>query len=478
VSVEMTNKPDIGNILNALSPESRESLYVLSVPNLLNNLLAEKMLLSTGKTNGNSQMLIEELRSFPIWHDRTIKTWVFDEDIREYALEKLNGSGIEIRQKVLATMKLHRKELENVPTLDTEDFDLQIARLSIGMEESRKEGIQKFRQIFDTANRYNLQETERVIDLYIEEKFPKFSHFDETLTEELGNVYFMRGLYAYKNTNFGKAISFLVPVWKKMSESYESMRDAAISAHLVGLIWSRDRKRWEEAEDAYKESLELLEKVNNPFGQAQVYHSLGILLSKDRSRWEEAEDAYKESLELLEKVNNPFGQAQVYHSLGILLSKDRSRWEEAEDAYNESLRLRKVNDSFGQAQVYHSLGNLLSKDRSRWEEAEDAYKQSLILGKDNLSHKAQVYHSLGNLLIKDRSRWEEAEDAYEQSLVLLEEINDQKGLAMICTSYGRFLINKEDFDKARIYLQKALDHEKDESYRKGLSNLIKKIKNN
>jgi tetratricopeptide (TPR) repeat protein len=437
VSVEMTNKPDIGNILNALSPESRESLYVLSVPNLLNNLLAEKMLLSTGKTNGNSQMLIEELRSFPIWHDRTIKTWVFDEDIREYALEKLNGSGIEIRQKVLATMKLHRKELENVPTLDTEDFDLQIARLSIGMEESRKEGIQKFRQIFDTANRYNLQETERVIDLYIEEKFPKFSHFDETLTEELGNVYFMRGLYAYKNTNFGKAISFLVPVWKKMSESYESMRDAAISAHLVGLIWSRDRKRWEEAEDAYKESLELLEKVNNPFGQAQVYHSLGILLSKDRSRW-----------------------------------------EEAEDAYNESLRLRKVNDSFGQAQVYHSLGNLLSKDRSRWEEAEDAYKQSLILGKDNLSHKAQVYHSLGNLLIKDRSRWEEAEDAYEQSLVLLEEINDQKGLAMICTSYGRFLINKEDFDKARIYLQKALDHEKDESYRKGLSNLIKKIKNN
>ena len=433
----MTNKPDIGNILNALSPESRESLYVLSVPNLLNNLLAEKMLLSTGKTNGNSQMLIEELRSFPIWHDRTIKTWVFDEDIREYALEKLNGSGIEIRQKVLATMKLHRKELENVPTLDTEDFDLQIARLSIGMEESRKEGIQKFRQIFDTANRYNLQETERVIDLYIEEKFPKFSHFDETLTEELGNVYFMRGLYAYKNTNFGKAISFLVPVWKKMSESYESMRDAAISAHLVGLIWSRDRKRWEEAEDAYKESLELLEKVNNPFGQAQVYHSLGILLSKDRSRW-----------------------------------------EEAEDAYNESLRLRKVNDSFGQAQVYHSLGNLLSKDRSRWEEAEDAYKQSLILGKDNLSHKAQVYHSLGNLLIKDRSRWEEAEDAYEQSLVLLEEINDQKGLAMICTSYGRFLINKEDFDKARIYLQKALDHEKDESYRKGLSNLIKKIKNN
>ncbi len=437
MSVEMTNKPDIGNILNALSPESRESLYVLSVPNLLNNLLAEKMLLSTGKTNGNSQMLIEELRSFPIWHDRTIKTWVFDEDIREYALEKLNGSGIEIRQKVLATMKLHRKELENVPTLDTEDFDLQIARLSIGMEESRKEGIQKFRQIFDTANRYNLQETERVIDLYIEEKFPKFSHFDETLTEELGNVYFMRGLYAYKNTNFGKAISFLVPVWKKMSESYESMRDAAISAHLVGLIWSRDRKRWEEAEDAYKESLELLEKVNNPFGQAQVYHSLGILLSKDRSRW-----------------------------------------EEAEDAYNESLRLRKVNDSFGQAQVYHSLGNLLSKDRSRWEEAEDAYKQSLILGKDNLSHKAQVYHSLGNLLIKDRSRWEEAEDAYEQSLVLLEEINDQKGLAMICTSYGRFLINKEDFDKARIYLQKALDHEKDESYRKGLSNLIKKIKNN
>ncbi len=478
MSVEMTNKFDIGYMLNVLSPELRESLYVLSVPNLLNNHLAEKILHNTGKANGNSQKLIEELQSFPIWHDRTIKTWVFDDDIREYALEELNGSGIEIRQKVLATMKGHRKELENVPTLDIEDFDLQIARLSIGMEESKKDGIQKFRQIFDTANRYNLQETERVIDLYIEEKFPKSSPSDKPLTEELSNVYFMRGLYAYKNNNFGKAISFLALVWKKRSESDESMKDAAISAHLVGLIWSKKRSHWEKAEKAFKESLELEEKIDNPFGQAQVYHSLGNLLSKERSRWGEAENAFKNSLELLKKLNNPFGQAQVYHSLGNLLSKKRSRWEEAEEAYKQSLRLREVDDFFGQAQVYHSFGILLSKERSRWEEAENAFKNSLELGKDKLHHKAQVYHSLGNLLSKKRSRWGEAENAFKNSLELLETMNDQKGITMVSTSYSRLLINKEDFVNAKVYIKKALDYEKDKYYRKQLLNLLENIKNN
>ena len=201
-------------------------------------------------------------------------------------------------------------------------------------------------------------------------------------------------------------------------------------------------------------------------------------MSKERSRWGEAENAFKNSLELLKKLNNPFGQAQVYHSLGNLLSKKRSRWEEAEEAYKQSLRLREVDDFFGQAQVYHSFGILLSKERSRWEEAENAFKNSLELGKDKLHHKAQVYHSLGNLLSKKRSRWGEAENAFKNSLELLETMNDQKGITMVSTSYSRLLINKEDFVNAKVYIKKALDYEKDKYYRKQLLNLLENIKNN
>ena len=353
----MINKSDIVDTLNVLSPDSRESLYVLSVPNLLSDYLAEQMLLSTGKANGNAPQLIEELRSYPIWHERTIKTWVIDDDVREYALDKLNGSGNQIRQKVLTTMKEYRNELEDFSLLDLNDFDLQIARLSLGIEEDRKKGIQKFRQIFDKANKYNQQEIERVIDLYLDEKFPKSISFDQRLPEEVSNAYFMRGLYSYKNNHFRKAVHFLVPVWKNRIESYDSIKDAAISAHLVGLIWTKERTKWKEAEEAFKQSLELLEKIN---------------------------------------------------------------------------------DTQGQGQVYHSLGNLLGRERSRWEEAEEAFKQSLAL---------------------------------------LEKINDQKGLSMVNTSYGRLLINKEDFNNAKIYLKKALDNETNESYQKGLLNLLKKIEN-
>jgi len=157
-------------------------------------------------------------------------------------------------------MKEHRKVLENTPSFDLKDYDLQIARLSLDLNETRLEGIQKFRGIFNTAHKYNQSETERVIDLYIEERFPKYTLSEKPLPEDVSNVFFMRGLYAYKNNTFAKAIHFLLPIWKNRSLSYDSMKDAAVSAHLVGIIWSKERSRWKEAEDAYKQSLDLGEQ--------------------------------------------------------------------------------------------------------------------------------------------------------------------------------------------------------------------------
>ena len=495
---ELTNISYIDDILNVLSPNSRESLYILSVPNLLNDFLAEKILHSTGKANGNSHQLIEELRSYPIWHERTIKTWVFDDDIREYALEKLNGSGNEIRQKILTIMKEYRDELEHFPELDINDFDLQMARLSIGLEESRKDGIQKFRQIFYTAYKYKQSETERVVDLYISERFPECIYSEERISSELSSIYLMRGLYAYRNGKFDKAIHFLLPIWKNMNGSRESMKDAAISTFTLGRIWSTDQSQWKEAEEAFQQSLEL--GRDDLKHTARVYHILGILLSKDQSRWKEAEEAYKQSLKLLK--DNLTHKAFVYNSLGNLLSNDQSRWKEADEAFNLSLKFGKDNSEhttkvyynlgnllkkielhweksgkiqkkeigeiygpLSQAFIFYRLGNQLSKNQFKCKETEEVYKKSLELGKNNTFHVAKVYHSLGNLLSKDQSRWKEAEEFYEHSLEFGKDNTTHK--AFVYHSFGNLLSkNQLRWKEAEEFYKQSLELGKDNSTHK------------
>jgi len=85
----MKDKTNVEDVLSILPSDVRESLYVLSIPNVLSDSLAKELLIKTGKANGNALQIVEELRYFPIWHDRTINSWIFDEDVRKYSFEKL-----------------------------------------------------------------------------------------------------------------------------------------------------------------------------------------------------------------------------------------------------------------------------------------------------------------------------------------------------------------------------------------------------
>ncbi|KJU83635.1 hypothetical protein MBAV_004173 [Candidatus Magnetobacterium bavaricum] len=419
-------------VMSVLSEEVKEALQVLCVPNLLEDSLAESLLQSTDKGNGNTSAIIKKLRSFPIWYYRTIRTWAFDDDIREYCIGKLNGSGKETREKVLRTLREKRKEFEDFIAFDIDDYDLQIARLAFTIEEYKPKAIDDIRVIFELAAHFNEPETGRVIDLYLEEDIPEAGQTEKSLPPYMLNAFFMRGMYAYKKKDHKKALRFMKPVWEKRHNTVASRRDAAIAAHIVGLIWSKDRNRWKDAEGAYKSSLKLF--VGEPGSQAQVYHSLGNLLSKERNRWKEAEDAYNKSLE--------FGKGDRHH----------------------------------EAQVYNDYGTFLSNVIKRWDEAEEAYNKSLELGKGNRYHEALVYHNLGNFLRKDCYRWKETENAYKQSFDLFNSIKNSERFVNVCKSLVSFLLDdRGDYSSARKHIEFALEHERDTKYRKQLLSLFEEI---
>ncbi|MBF0606067.1 MAG: hypothetical protein SFH39_05675 [Candidatus Magnetobacterium sp. LHC-1] len=282
-------------IMNVFSEEVKEALEVLCVPNMLEDSLAESLLQNTGRANGNASAIIKRLRSFPIWHYRTIRTWAFHDDIRQYCIGKLNGSGKDIRTKVLSTLREKRKDFKDFIAFDISDYDLQVARLAFTIEEEKPKAVEGMRAIFDLAAQYNESETARVIDLYLEEDMSAAEQTGESLSVYVLMAFFMRGMYAHRKKDHDKALRFMMPVWEKRHNTVAGRHDAAIAAHIVGLIWSKERNRWQEAERAYKSSLTLCE--GNVFDKIKVCTSFGKFLLRDKRDYSRAREHIEFALE-------------------------------------------------------------------------------------------------------------------------------------------------------------------------------------
>ena len=129
-SKKIINAVLIERIFTLLSPDAKKSLSILSIPTLLSNSLAETLLIELGNSKKDSQKIIEEICSFPIWHYRTKILWVIDDDIRICALEKITEDlKIEMTEKVLHILKNKQSSLEDIPLMNLANYKIQILYL-------------------------------------------------------------------------------------------------------------------------------------------------------------------------------------------------------------------------------------------------------------------------------------------------------------------------------------------------------------
>lgn len=164
----------IDSVLRILSIDLKTSLNFLVIPDILDDSLAKAILTEVGKSEHESSQLIKELKCYPIWHERTNNTWTFNEDVRQYIIEKIDNIAVS-RKIVLSEMKKYLGKI-NDPYLYI-DYYIQIARLSLIIGENKKEVIYALRKIFDTCGSFGqfslefISEAERVVDLCLSENF-------------------------------------------------------------------------------------------------------------------------------------------------------------------------------------------------------------------------------------------------------------------------------------------------------------------
>jgi hypothetical protein len=277
---------------------------------------------------------------------------------------------------------------------------------------------------------------------------------------------FLIGMNLYREGKRSAALQVLRPI----AFSNEMRREVAISAHLYGR--SLRRREPEAATSLLLKSFEILQSLDDHFGQAQVLHTLGQILWQRDSRaaeaylrksveigrdlvhpkhvsevlhtlgqalWNsspgEAERFLRESIEIDSALANQSGLAQVQHTLGQKLRK--SKPDEATDLLRQSLATeRRIGRKLGQAQVLHTLAQHILGSNSL--EAEQLLRESLTIGQaiGNLRHQAIVCLTLGKLLLSDKPV--EARELFSRSLQLNRASGDREGERLVLREMRSF----------------------------------------
>ncbi|KAK3383706.1 hypothetical protein B0T24DRAFT_645911 [Lasiosphaeria ovina] len=305
------------------------------------------------------------------------------------------------------------------------------------------------------------------------------------------------------------AITFPFPehenreVWMKylphthvISESPEYCTDKVAESKLLFNIAESysQMAKYEEAEQMYRQALELNEKVlgrEHP-STLDSMNNLGLVLGS-QGKYEEAEQIHRQALELYEKVlgrehpstldsmNNlglvlgsqgKYEEAEKMHRQALEL-KEKGKYEEAEQMHRQALELYEKVLGREHPSTLNSINNLgvVLGSQGKYEEAEQMHRQALelkekVLGHEHPSRLASM-NNLG-LVLESQGKYEEAEQIHRQALEPYEEVlgrehpdtlNSINNLGLVLGSQGKYEEAEQIHRQALELYEKVLGRE-------------------
>jgi Flp pilus assembly protein TadD len=210
---------------------------------------------------------------------------------------------------------------------------------------------------------------------------------------------------------------------------------SAFALRVLGDVLSKQFRRYEEAEAAYRKAIE----VDPQYAYAWV--RLGDLLRKQLARLAEAEAAYRTAIEIDPR------HAVAWIRLGIVLH-DRGRLADAEATYRKAIELDPQY-----AFAWNRLGRVL-RDLARLTEAEVAYRKAVAVD----PQYAFAWSRLG-VVLDDLGRFAEAESAYRRATDL-DPTNGRywNSLAWCCYQNHDLELATEDAARRAVELTPSSPH--------------------
>jgi len=224
------------------------------------------------------------------------------------------------------------------------------------------------------------------------------------------------------------------------------------------------------AQGGYKQALAEIRELENlraaeDFStQAGELAYLGACALRKLGKLKEALAKARKAYEILRKTEKHNRLAQIQHVMGIIHAQ-LGEFKEGEIQLTDTASTyRRIKDEKGLADVYNDLARI-AFCRSDYDRATEYINDALDFCRRTQSRKlaARLYGNLGTIMML-QDRWAEA----EESLLASFEANQSLGVGInACRSLlalGNLSISARRLNKARDYLDKALDLIRENSY--------------
>ena len=317
-------------------------------------------------------------------------------------------------------------------------------RLSDYLDKTQQhsQGLELGRQVMQALERY----PEELIQGQIGYEFVG------VLCDSIGTKFYRMQQFQEAEEAYSKALE----LWDGMTmpSSEQKGKGRATILHQLGAT-AQEQRKYEEAEQYYKEALAIKIEYNARYEQASTLHQLGIV-AQDQRKYAEAEGYYKEALAIQIEYNARYEQADTLHQLGRV-AQDQRKYAEAEGYYKDALGIYvEFNARYEQAGALHQLGAVAQEQR-KYDEAEGYYKDALAI-KIEYNARYEQAGTLGQLgiLAEDRQQWQEAQGYALEAAELFVEFNDQHNLAIALGQLGRVAQEQRKYEEAEGYYKDAL----------------------
>ncbi|HWE62441.1 MAG TPA: tetratricopeptide repeat protein, partial [Chloroflexota bacterium] len=297
------------------------------------------------------------------------------------------------------------------------------------------------------------------------------------LSGKLGNLCLLDGEYARAQEHFACARSLAddasqrAALWHKEGLTWEKRgefsralaafdaaeREGGSQAELElsrGASY-RSRGEHEAAAAAALRALGALQHQPEGLPMAHAAYLIGQLAAM-RGDLAQAEERYRQSLAIRERLGDQQGVAATWYGLG-LVAYDRGDAAQAEACLQRSLHMReRLGDQWGIAFTWNKLG-LVVQYQGQYARAEECFRQAHAV-KERIGSQPGIARSAYNLSQVARERGDYAEAALycRRSLTIQEQIGDQWGIANSLLELGEVARERGDYTEAERYLRRSL----------------------
>ncbi|GKT52029.1 kinesin light chain [Colletotrichum spaethianum] len=191
----------------------------------------------------------------------------------------------------------------------------------------------------------------------------------------------------------------------------------------------RKQGKYDEAEQMHRQTLELSVKVLGPENPSTLssMNNLALVL-ESQGKYDEAEQMHRQELELCKKVLGPENPSTLssMNNLALVL-ESQGKYDEAEQMHRQTLELKEKVLGLENPSTLDSMNNLalVLESQGKYDEAEQMHRQTLelrekVLGPENPS----TLTSMNNLAeaLRSQGKYDEAEKMHRQALELRQKV--------------------------------------------------------